>query len=740
MLGNLVENIGHGLGNIGGAFRAGYQRANKSWSDLESIWSSVLGGTSTVNRKRNPAIQLREFRSWIYVILTTIYGRTSTVGWNLKVQRPDGTTDLLPNQFAHPMHTLMTKPNPFMTGTFLQQYAQVSLDLTGMAFILKVKNGLRRPAELWPLNVAEFIDFIPGDTTKDFIKGYRFTNVDFAREDIIYLFYPNPNPTFFSSTQASHQVTRMFASLIGMSPIQGMAITVDIEKYVEIFQRDFFENSARPDIILSPTDNRKYDTKERERILGQWKQKHQGPRRFWEPTVLSGMTAEVLKTSNKDFQFFKLAGWTKDQLFAAYSVPEAKAGLIKDVNRANAFSADQTFNQECVQPRLNLWDESFTNQLAHDFDEKLLIEHDNPVPSDKEFELKKDESDIKNFVSSINQVRERRGEEEVSWGNEPWIPFNLSQPGSSEPSQPPEPPAKPKEELSEEEEGKALKCNCGGGHVAKNKFLPTEPAKVAYWKVFDGRARKHELIFIKMVRKLFKAQRKEVLDNLDKMASQIESQFAGWSKKKIARFIKQDTRIINNILFDEKEAIKEFEGAARPVIAEAFEESGKVLLADLGIDIAFNLENTRARKFIGDKTEKFAEDVNETTIKELRKTLQEGFREGEGIPKLASRVKKVYDKADSSRAVAIARTEILSSSNAGTLEGMKQSGVIKEKEWLSSRDDRVRDSHLSPLDGQTVKINEDFTSNDGNKAQHPGGFEVAEENVQCRCSVLPVVK
>ena len=136
MLGNLVEHIGHGLGNIQGAFRTGYQKASSSWSALESIWSSVLGGTSSVNRKQNPAIQLREYRSWIYVILTTIYGRTSTVPWNLKVKRPDGTTDLLQGQFAHPLYKLLTAPNPFMTGTFLQLYIQVSLVLRGMAFIL----------------------------------------------------------------------------------------------------------------------------------------------------------------------------------------------------------------------------------------------------------------------------------------------------------------------------------------------------------------------------------------------------------------------------------------------------------------------------------------------------------------------------------------------------------------------------------------------------------------------------
>lgn len=724
MLTNFVQSLGCGFGNIRTAFHNGIQKSG--WNDLQAIFASALGGDNT-NRKKSPAVQLREYQSWIYVILTTIYGRTSTVPWNLFVQRPGNELEELNNQFDHPLYKLLTKPNPFMTGTFFRQYIQMSLDLTGMAFIWKIKNGLRRPAELWPLNVAEFVDFIPGETTKDFVKGYSFTTMDFPREDIIYLYYPNPNPTF-STSLSTQRSNNLLASLAGMSPVQAEARIVDIEKYIEIYERDFFENSARPDVILKAGE-KALPEKERNRLLKAWNQKHKGPNKFHEPTILSrGMDVDILKLTNKDFEFFKLAGWTKDMLFATYSVPEAKAGLVKDGNRANDFSTERTFNQECVLPRLNLWDESFTNQLAHDFDEKLVVKHDNPVPSDKEAILERQKFELGSFVKSINQVREEEGLDPVPWGKKPWMPFNLVQPGDGSTEQ--EAPQEVQEESVTLIEHK----------TDKNQFLPTEQQKVAFWKTFDARVRKHERQFIIMVRKLFKAQQKEVLANLNAVAPQIEAQFAGWSAKKIARYVKQNPKLIKDILFDPKDAVDKFEKAGEPLIAEAFEDAGEATLADLEIDINFNLENPRAKKFIGKKTEKFAKEVNETTAKELTKTLREGFSEGESVSKLASRIKKVYDKADSSRAIVIARTEIIASSNAGSLEGMKQSGVVKKKEWLSSRDDRVRDSHVSPLDGQEAKLNENFTSNDGNDAQHPGGFGVAAEDVQCRCTVIAVVE
>jgi phage portal protein BeeE len=131
---NLMQRVGRGIGNSIGAFRAGLHKAAGDWSALESAWSSVLGG-STTNRKRTANAQLREFQSWIYIILTTIYGRTSTVPWNLKVKRPDNTLDDLADQFTHPLYELLRQPNPYMTGTFFQQYIQTQLDLTGMSFI-----------------------------------------------------------------------------------------------------------------------------------------------------------------------------------------------------------------------------------------------------------------------------------------------------------------------------------------------------------------------------------------------------------------------------------------------------------------------------------------------------------------------------------------------------------------------------------------------------------------------------
>ena len=109
---------------------------------------------------------------------------------------------------------------------------------------------------------------------------------------------------------------------------------------------------------------------------------------------------------------------------------------------------------------------------------------------------------------------------------------------------------------------------------------------------------------------------------------------------------------------------------------------------------------------------------------------------------LTSRVSDVFDSAIGFRARTIARTESVRISNFGAVQGMKQ-GQFEGKEWLSSRDFVVRDSHQAGtgLDGMVVGINSNFKSPiSGAEGPHPGSLGVASEDINCRCSVLPVFK
>ena len=59
-------------------------------------------------------------------------------------------------------------------------------------------------------------------------------------------------------------------------------------------------------------------------------------------------------------------------------------------------------------------------------------------------------------------------------------------------------------------------------------------------------------------------------------------------------------------------------------------------------------------------------------------------------------------------------------------------GKATHKIWHTMEDDKVRDSHWF-IDGDEVGINEYFYTLDGDRALKPYGFEIASNNINCRC-------
>ena len=68
--------------------------------------------------------------------------------------------------------------------------------------------------------------------------------------------------------------------------------------------------------------------------------------------------------------------------------------------------------------------------------------------------------------------------------------------------------------------------------------------------------------------------------------------------------------------------------------------------------------------------------------------------------------------------------------NSGVIEAGKGENVTKT--WETMEDEKVRDSHWI-LQGETIPFDEEFVTYGGDSALAPGMFELAENNVNCRC-------
>lgn len=161
------------------------------------------------------------------------------------------------------------------------------------------------------------------------------------------------------------------------------------------------------------------------------------------------------------------------------------------------------------------------------------------------------------------------------------------------------------------------------------------------------------------------------------------------------------------------------------------------------LGISFDLINPRMLERAHEVATDRLKDVNETTRKKIAAQLAEGLGKGEGPEQLRMRIEHVFAQAKGYRARAIARTEALRSANLGRSDVWNVTTIPLVKEWVATRDERVRDSHLA-LDGVSVKLDESFVFNEAlepfvaGSAFVPGVSTAAAHAVNCRCAAAAI--
>lgn len=122
-------------------------------------------------------------------------------------------------------------------------------------------------------------------------------------------------------------------------------------------------------------------------------------------------------------------------------------------------------------------------------------------------------------------------------------------------------------------------------------------------------------------------------------------------------------------------------------------------------------------------------------IYRLKEELTRGFVDGDTYPQISRRIKDILE-GDASKAIRIVRTESTRIYNAGQFDSILHAqgqGLQMTKTWISSRDDRTRESH-EMLDGVTIPVDEPFVI-DGDEGMFPGDFSEARNVINCRCTV-----
>ena len=156
----------------------------------------------------------------------------------------------------------------------------------------------------------------------------------------------------------------------------------------------------------------------------------------------------------------------------------------------------------------------------------------------------------------------------------------------------------------------------------------------------------------------------------------------------------------------------------------------------------WNPGDPKIGRFIKNRANKFSKEVNDETIQLVRDTLSSGFDSGASVSELSEMVSDLFDGMEDWRARRIARTETAAAAQEAINVGYQlNSDVVSGKEWISARDNVVRDSHReSNLQKSAVSLNEDFILGSGEACEGPLDPRLpAADSINCRCTTVPVL-
>ena len=154
------------------------------------------------------------------------------------------------------------------------------------------------------------------------------------------------------------------------------------------------------------------------------------------------------------------------------------------------------------------------------------------------------------------------------------------------------------------------------------------------------------------------------------------------------------------------------------------------------LDLLFGQRDISERQIL-----ELAKQINRTNEKQIKRVVRAGIEQGLTNAEIGERIRQSTTFSQA-RAQRIAQTETTKAINSATSEAymqfQEQEQVKVMKEWISSRDDKVRDAHADLDDSDPIPVDDDFEI-DGYSAPAPASFGVAAMDINCRCTIAPVI-
>lgn len=574
---------------------------------------------------------------------------------------------------------LLNKPNQIYTGKQFWKLYQKYMDLTGCAFIYKTNDAeIFEPKSKMELHLLR-PDLVEIKWKKDgtgtvdkYIYQSGSDRKEYQPENILYSFNPDPkNPLF------------------GLSLLMAGVRTIETEIQLSEYQTKILKNGGRVEGVFKFKNilNKQQLTE----LKASYEEEYAGAQKAGRPLFLGG-ESDYANTglTPTELSYLKSKEVSLNDICILTGVPVEILGTTQGATYANADASIAIFLRETIKPLL----QDLTNFL----DWRLLpndlwLDFVDPTPEniDKKIQLITTASSV--YAATINEKREMLGldKSDIPEADDILIPFSLSPLGAEKPT-----PTEPIVPPSNEQKRKSF-----------NNPLKDLTFRKKYAEIAVKRMDRREMYFKKKIMSYFKRQEERIMNYLPTK---------GITKSFIDEIFSYDTEI------------RLAKSTIVPLIRQVLIEAGKESFDLTDSRFEFNYTSTLDR-WISQRADLFASEINATTFAKLKNQFTEAFDNNENRDQLIKRIQDVYSGFTETRSKTIARTEVHGATIEGTIEGYKQSGV-QTKIWVAVMDDVTRDSHAM-VDGEEVPINMYFS----NGIYAPGTSGDPGEDINCRCVI-----
>jgi len=637
--------------------------------------------------------------STVYTCVRRLSDAVSSVPWVLKRRTADGdevVTD-------HPAAALLLRPNPRWSWQDMMQALTLDLNLGGNAYWLLLRKGTGRTSaqELWRLRPDQ-VKPIPGKNV--WVSGYEWTvgqekTTLPPRDDergmaVIHFRFIDPGD-----------------DILGLSPLRAASKVVDTDTAALEWNWNALRNQARPPGALSAP--KRLDDAQHKRLRKQLDDLVAGPENARRPLLLEGgLTWQQHGFSPTDMDFLKGREANAVEICNIFGVRPEWVGRLEakfeNARQGRRMTWEDTIIAFFVDVRgtLNL-------VLAPIYGDDLFYDYDlsqTPAVLEARGELIEQAKKVWDMGVPFNQVNDQfgLGFDPVPGGDTGYLPATLLPMGSGEGTQTAvlalPAPAPARVTVLDRPEPTA---------APRVLNVETEEQKKAHWRASDRQRLAWERGVAEKIKERFAAELQVLLGQLEAgvhdLSIAIGSELPAWEELLTA------------------------------VWRAVFEHFGAQTAKALGMEVdqgsspahreVWDPWPVEAQTFIADVVGDHIVRISTATKLAVRKEIAEGLAASEGTPKIAKRLQGLYDGFGRNRSFVIARTEVGGAANYGTHMAAVRSRVVETHTWVSSKDERVRDSHVA-IDGQTKPLGERY-SNGCMQPCDPAG--PAAEVIQCRC-------